>query len=63
MLVEEQLLHLAVAEAHDRRALVLGDDLQRVELRADVADGHVPGQEQLAGLPVDLHLDRVALNS
>ena len=58
VLVEQQLLHLAVAEAHDRRALVLGDDLQRVELGADVADGHVPGQQQLAGLAVDLDLDR-----
>ena len=58
MLVEQQLLHLAVAQAHDRGALVLGDDLQRVELGADVADGHVPGQQQLAGLAVDLDLDR-----
>ena len=58
VLVEQQLLHLAVAEAHDRGALVLGDDLQRVELGADVADGHVPGEQQLAGLAVDLDLDR-----
>ena len=59
--VEQQLLHQRVAQAHDRRALVLAADLPRVERLADVGHGHVPGQQRLAGLAVDLDLDRGAV--
>ena len=51
------MLHQRVAEAHDRGALVLAADLERVERLADVGDRHVAGDDDVAGLAVDLDLD------
>ena len=56
--VPDVVLHQRVAEAHDRRALVLAADLQRIERLADVRHRHVPGDRDVAGLAIDLDLDR-----
>src|SRR6185436_20274374 len=45
----------------DRRALVLAADLVRVQRLADVGHGHVSGHGHVPGLPIDLDLDRRAV--
>ena len=57
VVVEEDLLHEGVAETHHRGTLVLAADLAGMERLADVRHRDVAGDDDVAGLPVDLDLD------
>jgi hypothetical protein len=57
MVVYQQLLHLTMAEPHNCGALILGNDLQRVELGAHIADSDVFGEKQLTCFAINLDLD------
>src|SRR5665811_747704 len=54
--VIDELLHDRLADPHDRAALVLRGHLDGVELGADVAHRHMPGEDELTGPRVDLDL-------
>src|ERR1039458_2738441 len=56
-LVEDVMLHEGVAQALDRRALVLPANLERVDRFPHVGDGDVARHDDFAGALVDLHLD------
>ena len=56
-LVEDVVLHQGVAQALDRRPLVLHPHLERVEGLADVGHRDVADHRDVAGLLVDVDLD------
>ena len=55
-LVEFEVLHHRLADAHHRRALFLHRDVGRIERLADVGDRHVAKQLVFTRLAVDGYL-------